>query len=220
MEPSAQGYLLRMPNAGGARTPTAKGRDALALLKEDHRTAEALFRRFERAGQRAHKQKRRLVDQIIRELSVHADIEEQVFYPAVRERVQAADDEVLESLEEHHIVKWTLSELEDMDPTDERFDAKVRVLIENVRHHMKEEESEMFPRVRAAVKPADRREIGLQLAGAKRVVSRRPHPRMPDQPPGNLLGEPVALALDAAKGVVDTARRAAGRRGRGDAERE
>ena len=121
--------------------------DGITLLRSDHRTVEGLFKKFEQAGDRAHKTKRKLVDQIITELAVHAAIEEQLFYPTIRDRVQSTEDEVLESLEEHHIVKWTLSELEDMDPLDERFDAKVTVLIESVRHHVKEEEGELFPKI-------------------------------------------------------------------------
>src|SRR6266480_4135544 len=107
--------------------------NALKLLKDDHRTVEALFKRFEQAGDRAHKTKRGIVDKIVEELSVHAAIEEQVLYPAARKAVPEADDNVLEALEEHHVVKWTLSELEGMDPTDERFGPKVTVLIESVR---------------------------------------------------------------------------------------
>src|SRR5690349_3700777 len=73
---------------------------------------------------------------------------EQLFYPVARATVPGTDDIVLESLEEHHVVKWVLSELDGMDPRDERFDAKVSVLIENVRHHVKEEENDFFPKVR------------------------------------------------------------------------
>ena len=84
-------------------------------------------------------------------LSKHAAIEEQVFYPEVRRAVSSLGDEVLEALEEHHVVKWTLSELEGMTPEDERFQAKVTVLMENVRHHVREEERDLFPQVRKAM---------------------------------------------------------------------
>ncbi|HSH60805.1 MAG TPA: hemerythrin domain-containing protein, partial [Acidimicrobiales bacterium] len=125
--------------------------DAITLLKNDHKTIEKLFKQFEKSDSSDTSARRKLVDQIIEELSVHASIEEQVFYPAVREDVPDAEDEVLEGLEEHHIVKWTLSELEDMDPSHERFEAKVTVLMEGVRHHVEEEESELFPEVRKAL---------------------------------------------------------------------
>jgi hemerythrin superfamily protein len=110
--------------------------DAITLLKDDHKTVEALFKRFEKAGDRAYTEKREIVDRIIEALSKHAAIEEQLFYPVVRSTVPATEDIALESLEEHHIVKWVLSELDTMAPEDERFDPKVTVLIENVRHHV------------------------------------------------------------------------------------
>ncbi len=110
--------------------------DAITLLKEDHKSVEKLFKRFEKAGDRAYTTKRAIVDSIVEELSVHAAIEEQLFYPVTRATVPATEDIVLESLEEHHIVKWVLNEFASMSPEEERFDAKVTVLIENVRHHV------------------------------------------------------------------------------------
>src|SRR5438045_1266176 len=120
--------------------------DAITLLKNDHKTVNALFRRYEKAGDQAHKEKRAVADRIIEELSIHAAIEEQLLYPVVRMTVPGTEDLTLESLEEHHIVKWVLSEISGMDPADERFDPKVTVLIENVRHHVEEEESDLFPK--------------------------------------------------------------------------
>ena len=90
--------------------------DAITLLRADHKTVEQLFKRFEKAGDRAYVEKRQIVDRIIEELSMHAAIEEQVFYPVARETVPNTEDIALESLEEHHIVKWVLSELVDLDP--------------------------------------------------------------------------------------------------------
>src|SRR6202521_301841 len=95
--------------------------DAISMLRDDHKTVEQLFKRFERAGDRAYVEKREIVDRIIEELSVHAAIEEQLFYPVVRATVPETEDIALESLEEHHIVKWVLSELDSMTPEDERF---------------------------------------------------------------------------------------------------
>jgi hemerythrin superfamily protein len=179
--------------------------DAITLLKNDHKTVEKLFKTFEKAGDRAKQTKAKTVEQIIEELSVHAAIEEQVFYPAVRREVPGATDEVLESLEEHHIVKWVLSELENMGPEDERFDAKVTVLIENVRHHVKEEESELFPTVRAALGRKRMNEIGDAMEAAKATAPRRPHPRAGDTPPGNLVTGAVAGAVDRLHKVTERA---------------
>src|SRR4051812_2801714 len=141
--------------------------DAIVLLKNDHKEVERLFKQYEKLGSSAYKQKRKLVDSIIEELSKHAAIEEQHFYPTVRNNVESAEETVLEGLEEHHIVKWTLSELVDLDPANERFSAKVTVLIESVRHHVKEEEGELFPEVREAMGRKALRELGDVLEQAK-----------------------------------------------------
>src|SRR5919106_6984890 len=102
--------------------------DAITLLKQDHKTVKQLFTQFDKLGDSAYTKKREIVDKLIEELSIHAAIEEQFFYPAARAAVEEAEDNVLESLEEHHVVKWVLSELEGMDPKAERFTAKVTVL--------------------------------------------------------------------------------------------
>ncbi|MER5650486.1 hemerythrin domain-containing protein [Streptosporangium sp. NPDC002524] len=148
--------------------------DAIVLLKDDHKTVEKLFKEFEGAGERAYKKKRDLVDQIIEELTAHAHIEEQIFYPAARESVPETSDHVLESVEEHHVVVWMLSELTKLDPEDERFDAKVTVLIENVRHHVEEEEQEWFPQVREAMGRKRLQELGEEMEKAKADAPRDP----------------------------------------------
>ncbi len=187
--------------------------DGITLLRQDHKTVEGLFKRFERAGDGASESKRDLVDRIIEELSVHAVIEEQVFYPAVREAVPDAEPTVLEALEEHHIVKWTLSELEGMAPDQERFDPKVTVLIESVRHHVEEEEGELFPEVRKALGRKRLAEIGEAMEKAKKAAPTRPHPRAPDTPPGNIAAGAAAGAVDkvrqAGKKAVKTGKKAA-----------
>src|SRR3954454_11010292 len=170
--------------------------DALTLLRDDHRSVARLFKQFEGAGDNAHAEKRRIVDRIIEELSMHASIEEQVFYPVTRAAVTGIEDIVLESLEEHHIVKWTLSELEGLDPTEERFVAKVTVLIESVRHHVKEEETEFFPKVRKAMSRAALKDLGEALASAKKSAPTHPHPRSPDTPPANAVANVIAGVVD------------------------
>jgi hemerythrin superfamily protein len=170
--------------------------DAITLLKDDHRSVEKLFKRFEESGDRAFVEKRTVVDRIIEELSVHAAIEEQFFYPVTRATVPAVEQVARESLEEHHIVKWVLSELDGMDPHDERFEAKVTVLIENVRHHVQEEEDEYFPAVRDELGRKALAELGDALAAAKETAPTRPHPRSPDTPPGNLAAAGAAAVVD------------------------
>jgi hemerythrin superfamily protein len=170
--------------------------DAITLLRNDHKTVERLFKRFEKAGDRAHVEKRQIVDRIIEELSVHAAVEEQVFYPVARATVPDTEDVALESLEEHHIVKWVLAELVDLDPSDERFDAKVTVLIENVRHHVEEEEGEFFPKVRDELNRKALADLGAALADAKKSAPTHPHPRLADVPPGNTVGGAIAGVVD------------------------
>ena len=153
--------------------------------------------RFEKTGDGAHKQRQDLVDRITEALSVHASVEEEIFYPAARRSIADAGDDVLEALEEHHLVKLTLAELEAMDPSHERYGAKVAVLIENVRHHVKEEEGDLFPTVRKALEPSTLRELGAELIAAKRTAPTRPHPEAPDTPPGNLVAQVLTAPLDA-----------------------
>ena len=187
------------PSAGrGRRT----GQYAIALLKSDHRTVEKLFKSFEKAGDTAYRSKRKIVDDIIRELSMHAAIEEQFLYPRARRELPRAEDDVLEAIEEHHVAKWILSELQSMDPKSERFDAKVTVLIENVRHHVREEEDTLFPELRSGLSRTELLELGTQLSEGKRIAPTRPHPRSPDEPPANLIVGAVAGVVDRARTAV------------------
>jgi hemerythrin superfamily protein len=179
--------------------------DAITLLKDDHRSVEKLFKSFEKAGPKALKTKARLVEGMIRELTVHASIEEQIFYPRVRQDAPDLKSDVLEALEEHHVAKWLLSELDGMDPSDERFVAKVTVLIESVRHHVKEEEGSLFPDVRKAFGRPALAAMGDALAAAKKGAPLKPRPRMPDEPPLNRLAEVSAGAIDRAVGAVKKA---------------
>jgi hemerythrin superfamily protein len=162
--------------------------DAIVLLKTDHKAVEKLFKAYEALGDTAFVAKRKVVDQIITELSAHASVEEQHFYPAVTTAVPDIKDDVLEGLEEHHIVKWTLDELTDLKADHERFHAKVTVLIEAVRHHVKEEETEMFPQVRKGMGRKALLDLGAQLEKAKAGAPRQPHPKAPDTPPTSILG--------------------------------
>ncbi len=119
---------------------------ALALLKKDHDTVKELFDKFEQAEGRPAKKK--IVNQAITELKVHAAIEEELFYPAVRKPV--GKDIINEDDEEHHVAKVLIAELEGMDGREDHYDAKFTVLAENVRHHIKEEENEVFPKAKDA----------------------------------------------------------------------
>src|ERR1700730_10510139 len=118
---------------------------AIALLKKDHDTVKDLFDKFEKAEGRPAKKK--IVTQALTELKIHAALEEELFYPAVRKPV--GNDLMNEADEEHHVAKVLIAELEDMDGHESHYDAKFTVLAENVRHHLKEEESQVFPKAKS-----------------------------------------------------------------------
>ncbi|MCD9199786.1 hemerythrin domain-containing protein [Aeromicrobium wangtongii] len=151
--------------------------DAIVLLKEDHKHILKTFKDFQDAGDDAHKTKGDLVDRMIELLTVHTYIENEVMYPRVRELLPELEDDVLESYEEHHVADVLVMELMGMKPTDERFTAKTTVLIENVTHHIEEEEDEWFPKVREALGRKTLQEIGAEMLEAKKKA-----PRSPAQP--------------------------------------
>lgn len=151
--------------------------DALVILKNDHKEIRKLFRDFRSAGDNAVKTKGAIVGKIIEALTVHTYIENEVLYPRVRDLVPELEDDVLESYEEHHVADVLVSELAAMSPDDERFDAKTTVLIENVEHHIEEEEDEWFPKVRESLGRKKLQEIGEELLESKKKA-----PTSPAQP--------------------------------------
>jgi hemerythrin superfamily protein len=116
--------------------------NATALLKKQHKDVRSLFEEVLEAED--PESRRQLCERIGQELLVHTRIEEEIFYPAVRELGDKGEEMVLEAFEEHHVVDLVLAELPEVDPEDERFHAKMTVLQELVDHHAKEEEKEMF----------------------------------------------------------------------------
>jgi hemerythrin-like domain-containing protein len=117
---------------------------ATDLLKKQHKNVKALFKKVENTE--GGRQRRQLMDQIANELKIHTKIEEEIFYPAVREiGTSKAEEMIDEAFEEHHVVDLVLAELPKVDPEDERFHAKMTVLSELVEHHVEEEEGEVFP---------------------------------------------------------------------------
>jgi len=146
--------------------------DAIVLLKQDHKEVKKLFRAFEKASTPTEKGK--LVDQILEELTVHTYIENECMYPAVRELLPDLDDDVLESYEEHHVADVLCMELATMSPDDEHFEAKTTVLIENVEHHVEEEEQEWFPKVRDGLSRKQLQELGAKMIEMKKTAPRRP----------------------------------------------
>lgn len=148
--------------------------DAIVMLKADHKEIKQVFREFQRAGENATTRKGELVDRMIELLTVHTYLENEVMYPEVRRLLPEVEDDVLESYEEHHVADVLVMELAAMSPDAERFDAKTTVLIENVLHHIDEEEQEWFPTVREGLTRTQLREIGERMAQMREKAPRRP----------------------------------------------
>ena len=148
--------------------------DAIVLLKNDHKEIKRTFDAFEKAGENAHAEKGRLVEKMIELLTVHTYIENEVMYPRVRELLPDLENDVLESYEEHHVADVLVVELSMMKPDDERFTAKTTVLIENVDHHIDEEEKDWFPKVREGLGRKVLQDLGADMLAAKKKAPRKP----------------------------------------------
>lgn len=146
--------------------------DAIALLIDDHETVKSMFEQYEELGDRAHVSKHKLALQICQELTRHTMIEEEIFYPAVRKAIK--DEDLMdEAVVEHASAKDLIAQIQSMEPTEDLFDAKVKVLSEMIEHHVEEEESEMFPKVRKA-KQLDLEELGAAMAARKEEIQLPP----------------------------------------------
>ena len=140
----------------------AKPQDAIAILRADHKLVSGLFSDYEKT--RSVSKKKALVAQICTELSVHAQVEEEIFYPAVKAKLR--DKELVpEATVEHASLKDLISQVEGKEPDGEMFDAKIKVLSEYVKHHVKEEQNEMFPKVKSST-------LDLKALGA-RILARK-----------------------------------------------
>lgn len=148
--------------------------DAIVILKQDHKDIRRLFKEFQKAGENETAAKGKLVDAILEALTVHTYIENECMYPEVRKLLPDLDADVLESYEEHHVADVLCAELAAMKPDHEHFDAKTTVLIENVEHHIEEEESEWFPKVRAGLGRNQLRDLGARMLDLKKKAPRRP----------------------------------------------
>ena len=146
------------------RTRASRAPNAINMLTEDHAKVRKMFKQFEKMKEGDEREKADLVREICMELSVHAQLEEEMFYPAAREAMD--DQDLLDEAEvEHASAKQLISELEGMQPGDELYDAKVTVLGEYVDHHIKEEEKQIFPKVKRA--KLDMEEMAEQMQARK-----------------------------------------------------
>jgi hemerythrin superfamily protein len=148
------------PHAKAERTAN----DAIAMLAADHKKVKAMFKEFKSLKEGTAEEKAALVKEICDALTVHAAIEEEIFYPAVRAAIEDGDL-MDEALVEHAGAKEIIAQLRQMDPDDDLYDAKVTVLGEQIDHHVEEEEGEMFPKAKKA--KVDTKELGTELAARK-----------------------------------------------------
>jgi hemerythrin superfamily protein len=148
--------------------------DAIVLLKADHKEVKAVFKQFQQAGEDATQKKGELVRKMIELLTVHTYLENELIYPEVRQQLPDLEDDVLESYEEHHVADVLCLELNTMNPDHERFDAKTTVLIENVLHHIEEEEQEWFPKVRQGMTRKQLSELGERMLQMRETAPRTP----------------------------------------------
>jgi len=148
-----------------SKTASTSKKDAIKLLTEDHAKVKKLFREYEKLSKKEDEDgKEELAQQICKELTIHAQLEEEIFYPAAREAVK--DDDLLnEALVEHSSAKDLISKIKSMKITDPMYDAVVTVLGEYVNHHVQEEEEKMFPKVQKS--KMDLEEVGSEMAGRK-----------------------------------------------------
>jgi hemerythrin-like domain-containing protein len=143
----------------------------IELLKNDHDEVKELFKQYEKAGDNALAKKLALFEQIRDALTVHMDIEETIFYPAVKAvRDEKVKDEVREADEEHHVVKILLGELGKMNLSDEQFDAKLTVLKENIEHHVEEEEGELLPDAKKRLSSELLEQLGDEMEERKEAL--------------------------------------------------
>jgi iron-sulfur cluster repair protein YtfE (RIC family) len=141
--------------------------DAFTLLKNDHEKVSGIFSKLEETTERAEKTRTELFAQLKQELDVHAHIEETIFYPALKQEAETREI-TLEGFEEHHVIKTLLKELGPMEVTTERWSAKLKVLKENVEHHVEEEEEEMFKSAREVLSKEQIEDLGARMEAEKK----------------------------------------------------
>jgi len=162
---TASRKTVKAPSDSVARNAPARPpapQEATELLRADHKRVSALFEQYEKT--RSNARKKALVAEICMELSIHAQVEEEIFYPAVKAALK--DKELVpEATVEHATLKELIAQVEGMEPDGEMFDARIKVLSEYVKHHVKEEQTEMFPKSRKT--RLDMHELGAQIASRK-----------------------------------------------------
>jgi hemerythrin superfamily protein len=172
--------------------------DVIAILEHDHREVEEMFGQLESlrgdASEDARSRRKDLVEQVTIELVRHSVAEEVIVYPRVAEKI--SEEEAKHAREEHAEAEETLARLEKLDPDDDGFDEELATLMREIRHHIEEEEGEMFAHMRETFSADELSTMGERVNAFKKVAPTRPHPSVPNEALPRILAGPVASLLD------------------------
>src|SRR5437773_2435145 len=159
---------IHMPTTRKARTSRSRsnsGADAISLLKKDHEKVRGLLKRLESAADRGDDRAEKLLAQVDREVKIHSQVEEEIFYPAFKEAARTKEENKLffEATEEHHVVDLVMPEVHEAEGGDEDFAAKTKVLKDLIEHHAEEEEKQMFPKAKKLIGREELQELGRRI---------------------------------------------------------
>jgi hemerythrin superfamily protein len=169
--------------------------DLISIIKQDHREVEKAFAELEK-GEGSAKERKDLTDHVIAELVRHSVAEEMYMYPAAREHLDNGDELADHELEEHAEAEEVMKQLDGLDATDPEFEETLSKLIDDVRHHIEDEEGELLPKLEEACSAEQLRELGEKVSSAKKRAPTRPHPKAPDTPPANKILAPGTGLVD------------------------
>ncbi|MFA9432230.1 hemerythrin domain-containing protein [Egicoccus sp. AB-alg2] len=181
----------------------AETMNALDLLARDHREVEDLFTQYEATTDTERKTE--IAHQVVHDLAVHGEIEELRFYPRLREVLDNGDALADEAIEEHLAIKNTLNDLDSMTAEDDGFDDRMRELMAEVRHHVQEEEGELFTGLRQALDEEELQTLGEKLERARSMVPTRPHPGAPTSPGAKAAASPPVALIDRIRDAIRNA---------------
>jgi len=194
-------------NASERQGTVTEQRDVIEILVHDHREVEDLFSQLEQpvgsaAGDAALSERKDLVDRVIKELVRHAEAEEMYVYPAAREHLPGGQELADHELEEHQEAEKIMARLDGMSPDNVDFHSDLTQLMTAIRHHVQEEESDFFPKLRGVLSTEQLTELGAKVEAAKKIAPTHPHPWAPDRPPLNKIAGVAASVVDRARDAV------------------
>ncbi|MFF3443749.1 hemerythrin domain-containing protein [Streptosporangium sp. NPDC002721] len=181
---------------------TTQDTDVIAVLTHDHREVEQMFSELERLGESDVDRRRQLTEKVIIELVRHSVAEEAYLYPAVRELVPGGGELADRELTEHAEAEQTMKLLEQTDADDPDYEILLGQLMSVIRTHVREEEGELFPRLRDNATPEQLAELGHKVQAIKKIAPTRPHPAAPDTPPANKVLGPFVGLVDRMRDAV------------------